>query len=168
MARPTDPRIALLLALLDEGYDRKAWHGPNLKGSIRLVDVGTAVWQPASNRKSIWDHVVHAAYWKYTIRRRISGEPRGSFPIKGTNWFARPDPNVHNEDWEQAWKADVAMLEDIHQSLRAAVAAFPAGKLDTVVKGGTWTFAFTIRGAAMHDVYHASQIQLLKKLAASG
>ena len=34
IAAPPGER-ALLLRMLDEGYDKKAWHGPNLKGSIR-------------------------------------------------------------------------------------------------------------------------------------
>ena len=29
MARPAAPEKALLLALLDEAFERKAWHGPN-------------------------------------------------------------------------------------------------------------------------------------------
>src|SRR4051812_41993383 len=33
------PEITLLLQLLDEAYDHKAWHGPNLRGAIRRVDV---------------------------------------------------------------------------------------------------------------------------------
>ena len=39
MSRPVraaaGPELALLLQLLDEGYDRKAWHGPNLRGCVR-------------------------------------------------------------------------------------------------------------------------------------
>ena len=32
--------IALLVRILDESYEKKAWHGPNLKGSIRRVRCG--------------------------------------------------------------------------------------------------------------------------------
>ena len=165
MAKTIDPRIAILLDTIDEAYDCKAWHGPNLLGPLRLIDTTTALFRPQVNRKCIWEHVLHAAYWKYTIRRRLLGEPKGSFPIAGSNWFARPDPNVHRDDWEQAWKSDLALLDAVHRTLRSAVESFPADKLDTVVKNGKWTFAQTIRGAALHDVYHAGQIQLLKKLA---
>jgi hypothetical protein len=161
-----DARIASLLNLIDEGYDRKAWHGPNLRGTIRRVDAATAARSPGPGRKCIWEHVLHAAYWKYTVRRRISGEARGSFPLKGSNWLRRPDPNVHADEWDRAWKADVALLDDVHRTLRVAVTTFPAIRLEDVSPGGTWTFAFTIRGAAMHDTYHAGQIQLIKKMIA--
>ena len=38
--------IALLLRLIDEGYEKKAWHGPNLKGSIRGLSAQDADWRP--------------------------------------------------------------------------------------------------------------------------
>jgi hypothetical protein len=32
---PPGPRIAELLRLIDQAYDRKSWHGTNLRGSLR-------------------------------------------------------------------------------------------------------------------------------------
>ena len=165
-ADTTDPRIAVLLHLIDEGFDQKAWHGPNLRGSLRLVDAATAAFRPHPDRHNVWEHAVHAAYWKYTVRRRITGEGRGSFPIKGSNWFVRPDPAVAPGDWQAAWKADLAILDEVHRTLRAAVAAFDPEALDTVPKGGKLTHLKTISGIALHDIYHAGQINLLKRLAA--
>ena len=53
--------LPLLLRLLDECYDKKAWHGPNLKGSIRRVEAGSAAWRPQRERHSIVENVVHCA-----------------------------------------------------------------------------------------------------------
>jgi len=163
-----DAASRILLALLDEAFDTKAWHGPNLRGSVRRVDAATAAWRPGPGRKNLWEHVVHAAYWKYTIRRRLLGEKRGSFPLKGSNWFARPDPAVHRLDWDEAWAADLKLLDHTHSSLRAAVAGLSPAALDAVTKGSKYPNAFVIRGAAMHDVYHAGQIQLIKRLGGAG
>ncbi len=33
------PEISLLLRIIDEAYEKKAWHGPNLRGSIRSVEL---------------------------------------------------------------------------------------------------------------------------------
>lgn len=161
-----DPTLALLLRLLDEGYDRPAWHGPNLRASVRRVDAATAAFRPAPGRKNVWEHAVHAAYWKYTVRRRLTGEKRGSFPIDGSNWFERPDPECGPADRADAWKADLKLLDDTHRSLRAAVAALDPAALDRVTPGGKIATARVIHGAAMHDIYHAGQIALLKRLAA--
>jgi hypothetical protein len=57
------PEIELLLRIIDEGYNNKAWHGPNLRGAIKRVELKQAAWRPAPQRHNIWEHVVHAAYW---------------------------------------------------------------------------------------------------------
>lgn len=153
-----------LLRLLDEGYDRPAWHGPNLRRSVRRVPVAVAAFRPAPGRKTVWEHAVHCAYWKYVARRRITGDKRGSFPLKGSNWFARPDPAA-DADPEAHWAADLRLLHDCHLALRATVAALSPAELDRVPPGCKVTVAEAVQGAAFHDVYHAGQIQLLKRLA---
>src|SRR5437879_10787282 len=84
------PQIEVLLDAIDLAFDHRAWHGPNLRGSIRGVTSREAAWRPGSGRHNIWELVVHAAYWKYAARRRLRGDRRGAFPLPGSNWFARP------------------------------------------------------------------------------
>lgn len=155
------PQISLLLRIIDEAYEKKAWHGPNLRGSVRGLDAQRAAWRPGPNRHNIWEIVVHAAYWKYAVRRRILGEKRGSFPLKGSNWFVRPTSLA-----EEAWRSDITLLEGMHRKMRSAVAAFSAKDLDRIPRGSKVSNAAIIYGIALHDVYHAGQIQLLKRLAA--
>ncbi|MBL8290933.1 MAG: DinB family protein, partial [Bryobacterales bacterium] len=112
-----DREIALLLAALDEAFDRRSWHGTNLLGSLRSVPVAQALWRPAAGRHNIWELAVHAAYWKYTVWRTIAGAPRGSFPLKGSNWFPRSNGD------DAAWLADLRLLKDQHRALRDAVAS---------------------------------------------
>jgi hypothetical protein len=157
----TSGELSLLLRIIDEGYERKAWHGPNLKGSIRGLSADQAVWRPAPPRHSIAENVVHCAYWKYAVRRRLTGEKRGSFSLKGSNWFG-----ISDSLGEVEWKEYAAMLDREHRALRETVAAFPPGRLELYPKGGKVRFISQIYGIAMHDVYHAGQIQLLKRLQA--
>ena len=147
-----------LLALLDEGYDRRSWHGTNLRGAVRTIAPHQVVWRPGPDRHNVWELVVHAAYWKYVVRKRVSGAPRGGFPLAGSNFYPRPGPFD-----PEAWQADLELLADQHRQLRAVVAALDAMALARTVGGKP--LAWTIRGAAAHDLYHAGQIQLLKTLA---
>lgn len=79
--RSVAPEIRLLLALLDEGFDRAAWHGPNLRGALRGLTAAHAAQRPAPGRHCIWEIALHCAYWKYAVCRRLTGEgARGSFP----------------------------------------------------------------------------------------
>jgi uncharacterized damage-inducible protein DinB len=161
---PRAPEIAELLRLIDEGYERRAWHGPNLRGAIRGLTAGQAAWRPGPGRHSIWEIVLHCAYWKYAVCRRIQGGKRGGFPRKGSNWLAPPLPPV-----ESAWRQDVALLGEMHRQLRAAVAGLGPGDLAARPRGSRVSTRAIVAGVAMHDVYHAGQIQLLKRLArASG
>ena len=157
-----DREIQLLLELIDQAFDHRAWHGTNLRGSIRGLDLKTASWRPARDRHNIWELLLHAAYWKYVARRRLLGEKRGSFPLEGSNFFARPVP-AHDD--ERALKADIKLLSQTHKSLREAVAATRAKDLRVTPRGATTTNLALITGIASHDLYHAGQIQLLKRLA---
>ena len=154
------PAIKQLLRLIDDAYNQAAWHGPNLRGSLRGLTPRQAAWRPKAGWHNIWEIVVHAAYWKYTVRRRLIGEKRGSFSLPGSNWFARPMDGT-----EKAWRADVALLEEEHQRLRETVSSFPSENLDRPAPGSKTVARRLIAGIAFHDVYHAGQIQLIKKLA---
>src|SRR2546426_1669647 len=118
------PQIEVLLDAIDLAFDHRAWHGPNLRGSIRGVTSREAAWRPGSGRHNIWELVVHAAYWKYAARRRLRGDRRGAFPLPGSNWFARPAAAD-----ERQWRADVALLEQEHHQLRVAVQSFSHSRL---------------------------------------
>jgi uncharacterized damage-inducible protein DinB len=151
------PMIAFLLAALDEGYDRKSWHGTNLRGSLRGLTPEQVVWRPGKGRHNVQEIAVHAAYWKYVVRRALAGEKRGTFGYSGSNWFPRerPDP--------AQWKADLELLGLEHRRLLETVAGFDPARLDERF-GTKGTYAGLIRGVVAHDVYHAGQIQLLKRL----
>jgi len=158
-AKRTEPEIALLLRMIDDAYQKAAWHGPNLRSSIRGVTHREAAWRPKAGRHNIWEIVVHAAYWKYAVRRRLMGEKVKSFPLKGRNWFERPDKLSGG-----AWREDRRLLEDCHRRLRAAVQELNRKDLGRKSTGSRVTNAVMIAGIAAHDVYHAGQIQLLKRL----
>jgi hypothetical protein len=68
----------------------------------------------------------------------------------------------------EAWRSDIALLEDMHRKMRAAIAGLKPADLPKMPAGSTVSNAAIITGIASHDVYHAGQIQLLKRLAASG
>jgi hypothetical protein len=152
----------MLLDGLDEAFDRRSWHGTNLRGSLRGLPAVAAAWRPGPKRHNIWEIAVHAAYWKYAIWRKLSGAARGSFPIEGSNWFARPARG--EAKGASAWTADVRLLITQHRRLREAVEALDPERIARPMARSLYTPAFVVRGVAAHDLYHAGQIQLLKRL----
>jgi len=144
----------LVLALLDEAYEKKTWHGPNLKQSIKGITARQAAWRPGPGRHNIWEVTLHAAYWKYAVRRRIEGGKRGSFALKGSNFFTRPEKGNLNE---AAWSADKKLLEQEHRALhRMAAKVLGTARAAKLLP--------QLYGVAFHDIYHAGQIRLLRRL----
>ena len=144
----------LVLALLDEAYEKKTWHGPNLKQSLKGISAKQAAWRPGPRRHNIWEVTLHAAYWKYAVRRRIDGGKRGSFALEGSNFFARPEKGNLNE---AAWSADKKLLDREHRALHGTVAKVMRTARAAKVMPQLY-------GVAFHDIYHAGQIRLLRRL----
>ncbi len=147
----------LLWSAINEGYQTPAWHGPNLKDALEGISPEEAAFRPTAGRHNIQELIVHSAYWKRQVRNRISGggEP---FPESGSDWFPRtsPDPD--------ALAADLERLEAEHVALLEAVDSLPPERLEDLVSADQGTFRRSILGVAFHDVYHAGQIMILRKL----
>jgi hypothetical protein len=154
-----DERIALLLEIMDQAFDAKGWHGTTLRGALRGVTPAQALWRPAPGRHRIWDYVLHCAYWKYAVRRRLDGAGAGTFPRAPSNWPATPAVASL-----AAWRADVAFLAAEHRKLRDLVARMPPSVLDRRSPKQAWRNVEQIHGVAAHDLYHTGQIQLIKRL----
>ena len=73
--------------------------------------------------------------------------------LKGSNWFASP-ARVDEEGWREV----IRLLDAEHRALRDAIASVSADELRDPKK------VRMLRGVAAHDVYHAGQIQLVKRL----
>ncbi|HYC59991.1 MAG TPA: DinB family protein [Thermoanaerobaculia bacterium] len=145
--------LELLLANYDRAYGKDGWHGTSLRRAVRSLRASDVSWRPAAGRHNIWELTAHAAYWKYTVRRRLTGAKRGAFAMKGSNWIASPE-SVDDDSWREL----IALLEDEHRQLREVIASLSAADLRDKKKQRM------IYGVAAHDVYHTGQIQLLKRL----
>ncbi|MEO6324973.1 MAG: DinB family protein [Thermoanaerobaculia bacterium] len=149
-----DAALVQLVALFEEAFERKSWHGTTLKGSLRGLSAPDASRRPGPGRHNIWEVALHAAYWKYVARRRITGDRRLSFPRTGSNWFVCPPEGIADD---RLWREDIALLQEEHRKLRNVLTVPGARFVETQLR--------VMRGVIAHDLYHAGQIQLLKRLA---
>lgn len=154
-------QIDVILDLIDQAFDHKAWHGTNLRGAIRGLELEEVTWRPAAGKHNIWEVMLHAAYWKYIVRRRLLNEEKGSFALPGSNFFERPVDSFFDK---KAWDKDVKLLVETHRTLRAAIANLKPGSLTETASGSKYTILQTVNGIAAHDFYHTGQIQLIKRL----
>jgi uncharacterized damage-inducible protein DinB len=138
-------------------YAGKAWHGPSLKYLLRGVTAAQAAARPVADAHSIWELVVHVAAWDRVAAERIRGGKRTSLPA--TENF----PQVVDTS-PAAWKTTLAQLEVANRQLRSSILKFSPARLDRKLGGGDHSFYITMHGAIQHDLYHAGQIAVLKKL----
>jgi hypothetical protein len=150
--------MELVEVLVRQAYREKAWHGPNLRSSLRGVDVAEALWRPAPGRHNIWELTLHCAYWKQRVIARVTGV-RESLPRRGTDWL--PVPSRADA---RAWRADVRLLDEVHGRLQAMVSKLDRTALGRKGRGRPATREAEFVGIAFHDVYHAGQVRLIRRL----
>jgi hypothetical protein len=144
----------ILRRWIGEGYDRRAWHGPNLRSALRGVKVEEALWTPVAGRHSIWEIALHCAYWKHRVTVRVTGV-RTRFARPGFDW-----PRLPAEPDAAAWAADLELLKTAHAGLLDACSAPWAVPRKATIRNPVDQLV----GIAFHDVYHAGQIRLLRRM----
>lgn len=144
--------------ILREGYGEGAWHGPDLKAALADVTPTLALWRPAPGRHNIAEIAVHHAYYTRSVRAKLTGAEPEPFVLAGDDWFVLPDPSA------LSW-AKVIELVDREQAQLARVVADIEGTRTTSPLPEPERLDLVL-GITCHAVYHAGQIQLIKRLSA--
>lgn len=152
----TDPRV--LVRIVKEGYGAGAWHGPDLQTAIADVTAEQAFRRPAPDRHNIAEIVAHHAWFVRSVTAQLSGQGAGSFPLVGEDWFAL------EADDAIAWPALQKLLDELQTGLSRTLADVAA---ERVVSPMDDADRFdVVLGITAHAIYHAGQIQLIKRLLA--
>ncbi|MGD0162091.1 MAG: DinB family protein [Candidatus Sulfotelmatobacter sp.] len=147
---------ALIADQLRRAFEGDAWHGPALLELLDDVDAGTAAAKPLPDVHSIWELALHVAAWDAAACRRLGGE---TVQLTGTaNFPVVPKPT------EAAWRKAVAQAKRTHDGLVKTVAGLTESRLRERVPGKKYDFYFMLHGVAQHELYHAGQIAILKKI----
>jgi DinB family protein len=142
--------------ILAEGYGPGAWHGPDLKAALADVSPELAFWRPAAGRHSIAEIAVHHAYCARSVRGRLAGAEPAPFVLEGEDWFTL------SESGPLTWPDILDVVDTEQRALAAAVADLAEGRAQPALTDAE-RFDLVL-GVTCHAVYHAGQVQLLKKL----
>lgn len=149
----TITEVATTLSLpriLDEGYGPGAWHGPDLKAALTEVSPEQAFRRPAPGRHNIAEIALHHAYCVRSVRSQLTGRPAEPFVLDGEDWFEL------EVEGPLSWPGIQSAIEAEQQKVAAAVAALPEDS----------EHAALVLGLTCHAVYHAGQVQLIRRLQA--
>jgi uncharacterized damage-inducible protein DinB len=144
---------------LRRAFDGEAWHGDSVLEILSGVTAAQAAARPIAHAHTIWGLTLHIAAWDDAVLRRMGG---AAVELSDAENFPRvTDAN------DAAWSAALAQLRRVHEQLIAAVVAFPDSRLNDIVpgkEGSHYTFYYMLHGVVQHELYHAGQIALLKKM----
>lgn len=144
---------------LRRAFEGEAWHGPSVLELLKDVDARQASHHPAKNVHSIWEIVRHIHVWDNAAIVRMAGQV--TQPTGDADWPPVTDTS------KEAWKKTVADLTRTHNQLVKQVEALPEKRLSDQVPGKKpdfYNFYYMLHGIAQHELYHAGQIAILKKL----
>jgi hypothetical protein len=155
-AASSTPSDTVDLRILKEGYGPGAWHGPDLKAALADVTAEGALWRPAPGRHNIGEIALHHAFCARSVRARLSGIDAEPFVLEGDDWFALSDAS------RLSWSAILDVVEREQKQLSATVAEIAGGRIQSPLSD-TERFD-VILGITCHAIYHAGQVQLIKRL----
>lgn len=140
---------------LRRSYQGIAWHGPSLKEALEGVTADMAANRSAPGIHTIEELVVHVSTWAELAHR---------FLVEGT-YVNLADV----EDWAPApgdWAQTLDALGRAQQTLWEEVKKLPDERLNDIVSAEKkYSTYILLHGVIQHNLYHAGQISLLKKLA---
>ena len=155
----TQSESARIADQLRRAFAGDAWHGDSVFEILEGVTAAKAAARPIKNAHTIWELVLHIAAWDNAVLRRLGGV---AVELSDAQNF----PTVTDAS-ETAWRKAVAEVRRVHDELVEAVSVLPDSRLDEKVpgkEGAHYTFYYMLHGVAQHEIYHAGQIALLKKM----
>jgi DinB superfamily len=145
--------------VLREGYGPGAWHGPDLKAALADVTSALAFWRPGPGRHNIAEIALHHAYCARSVRAQMSGRPSEPFVLPGEDWFAVDDERT------MSWEKIRETVDAEQQRLGELIGTAKAGAVNSPIADEE-RFGLVL-GITCHAIYHAGQVQVIKRLRSS-
>ena len=159
MSKSRYSEAARIADQLRRSFYGEAWHGDSLLKILEGVTAERAAARPVANAHSIWELVLHIAAWDGAVRRRMTG---AAVRLSAKKNF----PPVLDAS-AAAWASTLEEVRRVHKELIVAVKKFPEKSFKKPVpgkKGAHYNFSYMLDGVVQHELYHAGQIALLKKM----
>jgi hypothetical protein len=154
-ATPNGLDARVLSRVLEEGYGPGAWHGSDLRAALADVTADLAFWRPAPERHNIAEIALHHAYTGRSVRGQLSDTPPEPFALEGDDWFPAEPSGLSWPEIQNILEAEQSRLSGVVSDIAENRVKSPkpdAERFDLIL------------GITCHAVYHAGQVQLLKRL----
>jgi hypothetical protein len=141
---------------LQRTFQGRAFHGPSVEEALDGVTLKIAKARSPNGAHNIWQIVLHMTFWQDTARKWLKGNTK------------RPGPD---EDWPKIkektageWKKAQWNLKRSYELLRDEIMALDESRLEEPLFENMSKVYVALHGIIQHNIYHAGQISLLKKI----
>jgi uncharacterized damage-inducible protein DinB len=141
---------------LQRTFQGRAFHGPAVEETLDGVTAKAAAARVPGASHSIWQLVEHMTFWQDTARSWLEGSTRR--PTPGEDWKEVTDTS------EAAWDKAKRELRRANDQLKDAVMVLDEARLEEPMFEQMVKVEVVLRGIVQHNIYHAGQIALMKKL----
>jgi uncharacterized damage-inducible protein DinB len=141
---------------LKRAFEGGAWHGPAVIEILEGITAQQAAAQPLGAVHSIWEIVLHIAAWEGAGARRLRGDR--------AQLSSEEDWPVVTASSQEAWQQTMKALKQGNEELRSAISRLDESRLNQPILEGMSSVYQTLHGIVQHDLYHAGQIAILKKM----
>jgi len=134
----------------------EAWYGDPVWKILEGIDAQCAAARILPEAHTIWQLVMHMAFWEDVGIRRFAG------PVSPEEEEAGNFPNTPAPD-EHAWQQTLQRFRASNDAFRAALSRLDPAMLDQNTPGRQKTFRWEAVGVIQHHIYHIGQVAILKK-----
>ncbi len=158
MAEKTnDLLVQRIKELLNASFHGGAWHGPSVLEVTKGLKLKEAAYK-AGNVHTIAELIYHMTSWRIFVLKRLQGDSVYNIENDKMNWG--------NFDRIDAFELETLIMEMTlsHDELMKELENKDDDFLNEIVPGSEYNYYTLVHGIIQHDIYHAGQIAILKKL----
>lgn len=147
--------VKFLRDQIETTFKGDSWHGPNLVKTLEGIDYKQAMERPMDERHTIWELTDHISFWMEEVWKSVRDHKMLN-PDKKKDWA---EMGATQDEWQQS----VERLEAAVNMTLDAMVDWDDEDLYEKVPGRDFTFKQMLHGMVHHNLYHAGQINILKK-----
>lgn len=153
--------VAHLLQEYNETMTGRACYGDPVWKILDGIDAQCAAAEIIPGVHTIWQLVMHMAFWEEVGMRRFTARLTPEEEESG-NFRPTPAPDA------EAWQRTLESFRSSNDEFRTALARIDPAQLHEKTPGGEHSFRWEVDGVVQHHIYHAGQIAILKKTFQAG
>ena len=146
--------VKFLIDQIKTTFNGDSWHGPNLVKTLNGIDKDQASTRTVGERHTIWELTDHITFWLEEVQKSVKAKK--NLEHSGNDW---PRMGATEADWKQS----VNRLEAAVNMLVGELSTWKNSDLAETVPEAKFTFKQMLHGIIHHNLYHAGQINILRK-----